>query len=161
MPLKSSITCVYRMTLFKMADEILWYLTVIRVSTFDVPRNLISHVGEKIINIKLIKILAQLPVAKTVVIPYWMLGHLPVQSWSRLGSHYGDVIKGAMAWQITSLTIDYSTAYSGADLRKHQSSASLAFVPGIRRSPLNSPHKWLVTRKMFPFDDVIVSSMQE
>ena len=46
--------------------------------------------------------------------------------------------------------------YSGADQRKHQSSASLAFVWGIHRWPVNSPHKWPVTRKMFPFDDVIV-----
>ena len=43
-----------------------------------------------------------------------------------------------------------------ADQRKHQSSASLAFVRGIHRWPVNSPHKWPVTRKMFPFDDVIV-----
>ena len=35
---------------------------------------------------------------------------------------------GAIASQITSLTIVYSTAYSDADQRKHQSSASLAFV---------------------------------
>ena len=34
---------------------------------------------------------------------------------------------GVMASQITSLTIVYSTVYSGADQRKHQSSASLAF----------------------------------
>ena len=46
--------------------------------------------------------------------------------------------------------------YSGTDQRKHQSSASLAFVRGIHRSPVNSPHKWPVTRKMFPFDDVIM-----
>ena len=62
---------------------------------------------------------------------------------------------GAIASQITSLTIVYSTVYSGVDQRKHQSSASLAFVLGIQRSP---PHKWPVTRKMFPFDDVVVSS---
>ena len=47
--------------------------------------------------------------------------------------HYGDVIMGTTASQITSLTIVYSTVYSGADQRKHQSSASLAFVLGIRR----------------------------
>ena len=41
-----------------------------------------------------------------------------------------DYIMGAMAFQITSLTIVYSTVYSGADQRKHQSSASLAFVTG-------------------------------
>ena len=42
-----------------------------------------------------------------------------------------------------------------ADQRKHQSSSSLAFVWEIHRGPVNSPHKWPVTRKMFPFDDVI------
>ena len=66
--------------------------------------------------------------------------------------HYGDVVMGTVASQITSLTIVYSTVYSGADQRKHQSSASLAFV----REILNSPHKWPVTRKMFPFGDVIM-----
>ena len=66
--------------------------------------------------------------------------------------HYNDVIMDTIASQITSLTIVYSTVYSGADQRKHQSSASLAFVWGIHRGP----HKWPVTRKMFPFDDVIM-----
>ena len=61
-----------------------------------------------------------------------------------------------MASQITSLTIVYSTVYSGADQRKHQSSESLAFVRGIHRGPGNSPHKWPATPKMFPFDDVIM-----
>ena len=61
-----------------------------------------------------------------------------------------------LASQITSLTIVYSTVYSGAHQRKHQSSASLAFVRGIHRRPVNSPHKWPVTRKMFPFDNVIM-----
>ena len=65
--------------------------------------------------------------------------------------HYTDVIMGSIASQITSLTIVYSTVYSDADKRKHQSSASLAFVRGIHRGPVNSPHKWPVTRKMFPF----------
>ena len=72
------------------------------------------------------------------------------------GWHYGDAIMGAIASQITSLTIVYSTVYSDADKNKHQSSASLAFVQGIHRVPVNSPHKWPVTRKMFPFDDVIM-----
>ena len=71
--------------------------------------------------------------------------------------HYSDVIMSAMVSQITLLTIVSSTVYSGADQRKHQSSASLAFVRGIHRSPVNSPHKGPVTRKMFPFDDVIMS----
>ena len=69
----------------------------------------------------------------------------------------GDVIMGAIASQITSLTIVYSTVYSDADQRKHQSSASLAFVRGIHRGLVNSPHKWPVTQKMFPFDDVIMN----
>ena len=63
---------------------------------------------------------------------------------------------GAIASQITSLTIVCSTVYSDADQRKYLSSASLAFVRGNHRGPVNSPHKWPVTRKMFPFDDVII-----
>ena len=86
----------------------------------------------------------------------------PYYIWRRHGMeplsafHYGDVIMGEMASQIISLVIVYSTVYSDADQSKHQSSASLAFVWGIHRGPVNSPHKWLVTRKMFPFDDVIM-----
>ena len=72
-------------------------------------------------------------------------------------SHYDDVIMRAMASQITSLTIVYSTVYSGADEIKHQSSASLAFVRGIHQWPVNSPHKGPVTRQMFPFGDVIMN----
>ena len=68
-----------------------------------------------------------------------------------LSQHYNDVIMGAIASLITSLTIVYSTVYSDADQRKHQSSAS----------PVNSPHKWPVTRKMFPFDDVIMLSTKQ
>ena len=61
-----------------------------------------------------------------------------------------------MASEITSLTVVYSIVYSDVDQRKHKSSASLAFVRGIHRGPVNSPHKWPVTRKMSPFDDVIM-----
>ena len=47
--------------------------------------------------------------------------------------------------------LDYnSTICSCADQRKHQSSASLAFVMGIHRGPVDSPHKGPVTRKLFP-----------
>ena len=74
--------------------------------------------------------------------------------------HYNNVIMSSVASQITSLTIAYSTVYSRADQRKHQSSASLAFVWRIHRWPMNSPHKWPVTRKMFPFDDVILKPHQ-
>ena len=63
---------------------------------------------------------------------------------------------GAMASQITSLTIVCATVYSDADQRKHQISASLAFVRGIQRGPVNSLQKWPETRKMVPFDDVIM-----
>ena len=70
--------------------------------------------------------------------------------------NYNGVIMGTIASQITSLTIVYSIVYSEADQRKHQSSASLAFVRGIHLGPVNYPHKWPVTRKIFPFDDVIM-----
>ena len=73
--------------------------------------------------------------------------------------HYSDVIMGRIASQITSLTIVYSIVYSGVDQRKHQSSSSLAFVRGIHRRPMNSPHKWPVTRKKFPFDDFIMGAL--
>ena len=100
---------------------------------------------------------AHLPVCCVfVVLWYWLvlpesfrLNFLAPGQW-----HYSDVIMGAMASQIASLTIVYLTVHS--DQRKHQSSASLALVRGIHRWPVNSPHIWPVTRKMFPFDDVIM-----
>ena len=70
--------------------------------------------------------------------------------------HYSDVIMSTMASEITSFTMVYSTVYSGAGEREHQSSASLAFVRGLHWWPVNSPHKGPVTRKIFPFDDVIM-----
>ena len=66
----------------------------------------------------------------------------------------------AMESQITNLTIVYSSIHSGADQRKHQSSASLDFVRGIHRWPMNSPHKGQLKRKMFPFDDVIMNDTE-
>ena len=88
----------------------------------------------------------------TVLLYFFMvIGHLGNRLY-----HYIGVIMGTIASQITSLTIVCSTVYSGADQRKHQSSASLAFVRGIHRWPVNSPHKWPVTRKMLPFYDVIM-----
>ena len=79
------------------------------------------------------------------------LNHLLHEAENRRG-HYHDVTMSAMASQITSLTIVYSTVYLD-DQRKHQSSTSLAFVP------VNSPYKWPVTRKMFPFDDFIMGAV--
>ena len=67
-------------------------------------------------------------------------------------SHYNEVIMDPMASPITSLALVYSTVYSGTG----QSSASLAFVRGIHRWPVNSQHRGPVTRKMFPCDDVIM-----
>ena len=60
---------------------------------------------------------------------------LKIYSKSLIGKHYSDFIMTVMTSQITSLTIVYSTFYSGADQRKHQSSTSLAFVSGIHRWP--------------------------
>ena len=71
-------------------------------------------------------------------IHWWRWGHSPpmyslVPCTDR---HYNNVIMGAIASQITSLTIVYSTVYSSADQRKHQSSASLVFKWGIHRRPV-------------------------
>ena len=74
------------------------------------------------------------------VVPRYLQGQRP---------HYNDVMMSATASQIISLTIICSSVYAGADQRKHQSSVSLAFVWGIHRWPVNSPHKWPVTRKCF------------
>ena len=82
--------------------------------------------------------------------------HRCIQCTLILALHYSGVMMSAIASQITSLMIVYSTVYSSADQRTHQNSASLAFVLGIHRWPVNSPHKGPVTRKMFPFDDVIM-----
>ena len=71
--------------------------------------------------------------------------------------NYNDVIMSAMASQITSLTIVYSTVYS----RRRSKKTSKLFFTGlgvwrIHRWPVNSPHKWPVTHKKAPFDDVIM-----
>ena len=89
-----------------------------------------------------------------VVLPIY--GRFPdnnAVNWKHVGKwiHYSDVIVGTMASQITSLTIVCPTVYSGAYQTKHQSSASLAFVRGIHRWPVNSPHKRPVSRKIFSF----------
>ena len=75
-----------------------------------------------------------------------------------INMYYPDVTMSALAPQITSFTVVYSTVYSGADQRKHQSSASLASVRGIHRWPVNYPHKRPVRQKMFPFDDVTMDN---
>ena len=67
-----------------------------------------------------------------------------------------NIMTSAMASQITGISIVCSTVGSVADQRQRQSSASLAFVGEIHRWPVNSPHRRQVTRKMFPFVDVIM-----
>ena len=95
----------------------------------------------------------------------WELGHIlhvdifhfVINPWESFHiSIYSDVIMSVMSSQITSLTIVYSTVYSGTDQRKHLSSTSLAFVRGIHQSLVNSPHKVPVMWKMLPFEDVIM-----
>ena len=80
------------------------------------------------------------------------------QQWPTSSEHAFYIPMGAMASQITSLTIVYSTVSSGADQRNNQSSASLAFMGGIHWWPVNSLHKRPVTPKKFPFDDIIMKS---
>ena len=87
-----------------------------------------------------------------------LLAHWRRKKNGRRFAHYNDFIISAMASQITSLTIVYSTVYSGTDQRKHQSSASLAILMGILRWPINPPQKTPVTRKKLPFDDVIMQT---
>ena len=60
---------------------------------------------------------------------------------------------GAMASQITSLTIVYLIVIQSKIKENIK-------APRYRPSPVNSPHKWSVTRKMFPFDDVIMNIQQ-
>ena len=63
--------------------------------------------------------------------------------------HHNDVMMNSRASQITGVSIVSSTVCSGADQRKHQSSASLAYVRGIHRWPVDSLHKGPVTQKCF------------
>ena len=73
-------------------------------------------------------------------------------------------VRGIHRWPVDSphkgpvkgVSIVCWTLCSGADQRKYQSSVSLAFVRGIHRWPVDSPNKGPVTRKMFPFDYVIM-----
>ena len=119
--------------------EVWWYSHVYAV-LFDITRCCFKHIANNP---------HMLPSTFTQFV--WKLWSL-----SKHYKHYNDVIMGTMVSQITSLTIVYSIIYSGADQKKKQSSTSLAFVRGIHRWPVNSPHKGPVTRKVFPFDDLIM-----
>ena len=102
--------------------------------------------------------LSQWAVLKTYYLITLLIGSCSRVMWPHY--HYDDVMMTMLASQITSLTVVYSIVYSGVNQRKHQSSASLAFVREIHRGPVNFPHKWPVTRKMFPVDDVIMIMTQ-
>ena len=92
--------------------------------------------------------------------PCFPWGRIPLIALFHYSSvHHNDVIMSSMASQITGVSIVCSTVWSDADQRKHQSSALLAFVRGIHRWPMDSPHVRPVKRKMFPFDDVIMWEM--
>ena len=93
----------------------------------------------------------------------WLLIHTGVKATDHEAEsiiQYSGVIMSAMVSQITSLAIVYSTVNTGTDQRKHQSSASLAFVRWIHRWPVISPHKGPVTRKMFWWRHHILTHMK-
>ena len=71
--------------------------------------------------------------------------------------NYSDVIMSAITSQITGVSIVCWAVCSGADRRN--SKASLAYVRGIHRWPVDSPHKGSVIRRMSSFDDVIMASI--
>ena len=87
----------------------------------------------------------------------WSLRQQYVNNSYAFTYHCNDVIMSTMASLITSVLIVYSSVCSDTDQRKHQSSASLAFVWGIHRGPVNFPHKGQVTRKMFLFGEIIMT----
>ena len=70
--------------------------------------------------------------------------------------HYNDAIMSTMASKVTGVSIVCSTLASATDQRKHESSASRAFVWGIHWWPVNSQHRRPVTQKMFPSDEFII-----
>ena len=86
-----------------------------------------------------------------------MLHRPPFYKVAVSGEHYSDVIMSAMASQIVGVSIVCSSVCSGADQIIHQSFALLAFVRGIHRWPMDSPHKAPVTREIFPSNDVIMN----
>ena len=75
--------------------------------------------------------------------------HLPI--------HDNDVIMSTMASQINSLAIVYSAVYSRRRSKKTSKLRVTRLRVGNLPWPVNSPHKGPVKRKMFPFDDVIMT----
>ena len=76
--------------------------------------------------------------------------------WNISQIHYSNVTMGALTSQITSLTIVYSTVYSGTEKKKTSKLRVSGLCVGNSPGPGDSQHKWLVTRKMFPLDEVIM-----
>ena len=95
---------------------------------------------------------------ESLIIHYSIFLHFRMRKsnrWSVLVGLYRYV--NVLTWPERVVMVPISVSvFSGADQSKHQSCASLAFVWGIHLGPVNSPHKWPVTRKMLPFDDVIM-----
>ena len=87
---------------------------------------------------------------------HMMMQYIQLNLQTALLGHCSDVKMGHMAFQITGISTVCSTVCSGTRRRKHQSPVSLAFVKRTQRPPVDSPHKGPVTRKMFPFVDVII-----
>ena len=106
------------------------------------PANISTHAKGTILMTPLLK--AAQGVALSATLPICM--HMVILNMlvQIIFSHYSEVIMGTLVSQITSLTTVCSTVCLGVDKRKHQSSASLAFVRGP------------VMRKMFSFDKVIM-----
>ena len=102
------------------------------------------------------KILLHIGMYDPVIVQCLLRGRCENLRWQNGQIHYTVIIMSAMASQITSFTIVYWTVCSGTDQRKHNFSTSLASVRGSHQWPVDCLHKWPVTRKMFPFDDVIM-----
>ena len=92
---------------------------------------------------------------KTMIGNYGMLFEISPRVWLTVSQH----LLKSLQWRHNgrdSVSKHQPPVYSGADERRHQSFASLAFERGIHQSPVNSPHRGPITQKMFPFDDVIM-----
>ena len=76
-----------------------------------------------------------------------------------LNLHYCDVIMGAMGRKSPASWLFTQPLIQAQINQNIKAPRHWPFVRGIHRLPVNSPHKWPVTRKIFPFDDVIVNNM--
>ena len=126
-----------------------WYWLYPISGSLSCTRNYFNHMGRWARNCELVR-LSQFGAQQST-----QCRQMTGNSRIRTCIYHNDVIMGAIASQISSLIIVYPIVYSDADWRKHQSSASLAFLRGIHRVPVNSPRKWPVTRKCF---DLMTSS---